>query len=70
MRSGPGLTYEVTGSLSKGDEVDILSASGDWLYVQFGNKTGWVAQWLTAPKNETSGNIHGSLSSEQLKCSF
>lgn len=55
MRSGPGLTYEVTGSLKKGDQVDVLSTSEDWLYIKSNNKKGWIASWLTvSSKTSTS----------------
>ncbi len=64
MRSGPGLTYEVIDSLKRGDQVTVLSSSGDWLQVQSGNKTGWVAQWLTAKKRE--GTAHASMIVSQV----
>jgi len=54
MRSGPGLTYEVTGSLKKGDRVDVLSTSDDWLYVKFANNKGWIASWLTSSSGEST----------------
>lgn len=47
IRSGPGLTYSVTGSLKKGDHVKVISTEGDWLEIQDGNTSGWIASWLT-----------------------
>ncbi|HJF32101.1 MAG TPA: N-acetylmuramoyl-L-alanine amidase [Sporosarcina psychrophila] len=52
IRSGPGLTYAVTGSLNRGDQVDVISTSGDWYQIQNGNSSGWIASWLTASADE------------------
>ena len=43
----PGLTYDVTGSLKKGDQVEVISTSGDWLEIQMATRPGWIASWLT-----------------------
>lgn len=51
IRSGPGLSYDVTGSLKKGAQVEVLSTSGDWLEILDGNSSGWVAAWLTTSTN-------------------
>ena len=57
MRAGPGLSFGVITSLNKGDQVEIISVSGDWLEVQFNGEKGWIASWLTVStqaRNETS----------------
>jgi len=54
IRSGPGLTYDVIGSLKKGDRVKIHSSSGDWYEISIGNGYGWIASWLTVPENQSS----------------
>jgi N-acetylmuramoyl-L-alanine amidase len=54
IRSGPGLTHSVTGSLKKGERVDVISTSGDWYEIQIGNGSGWIASWLTASTNQPS----------------
>ncbi|WP_342505279.1 N-acetylmuramoyl-L-alanine amidase [Sporosarcina sp. FSL K6-2383] len=56
IRSGPGLTYNVTGSLKKGAQIEVLSTSGDWLEIQNGNTTGWIASWLTKSTDFTAGS--------------
>ncbi|MDN7240387.1 SH3 domain-containing protein [Planococcus sp. N028] len=48
LRTGPGLSYSVSGSLSKGDKVTVTGQEGDWYKVQAGEMTGWVASWLTS----------------------
>lgn len=56
IRSGPGLTYDVTGSLKKGSQVEVLSTSGDWLEIRDGNSSGWVASWLTTSTNQSAAS--------------
>lgn len=46
VRSGPGLTYPVTGSMKKGERAEVLSTSGDWHEIRFGSGKGWIASWL------------------------
>ncbi len=44
VRSGPGTSYARAGSLSKNEEVLILSASNGWSRILYrGNKTGYVS---------------------------
>lgn len=46
VRSGPGLTYPVTGSMKKGERAEVLATSGDWHEIRFGSGKGWIASWL------------------------
>lgn len=50
VRSGAGTSYAVTGSLTKGETVIVLSASGSWKRILYnGTKTGYVsAQYLSS----------------------
>lgn len=52
VRSGPGLTYSVTGSMKQGERAEVLATSGDWHEVRFGSGTGWIASWLVASEEE------------------
>lgn len=47
VRSGPGLTYPVITSMKKGDSIEEISRSGDWIEISVGGKSGWIASWLT-----------------------
>ena len=47
VRSGPGLSYSVSGSVKKGEKLAEVSRSGDWIEVKTDDGTGWVASWLT-----------------------
>ena len=66
IRSGAGLTYAVTGSLKKGDRVDVIAVSGDWYEIQHGNSSGWIASWLTASADQSTRtstrSFHASIS--------
>ncbi|AQS60057.1 SH3 domain-containing protein [Desulforamulus ferrireducens] len=65
IRSGPGTNNAVVGKVSKGAKLTVLDTSGDWLKVQSGNTTGWVASWLvniekssvTPPATQVSGQV-------------
>ena len=47
VRSGPGTSYSIIGTLSKGTQVNVVSTSGSWSKIN-SPKTGWVAsQYLT-----------------------
>lgn len=46
VRSGPGTNNTIVGNLKKGDRLTVLAQSGDWVKVQSGSVTGWVANWL------------------------
>lgn len=46
VRTGPGLTYPVAGSMKQGERAEVLATSGDWHEIRFGSGTGWIASWL------------------------
>ncbi len=66
LRLGPGKTFAIAGSLSSGQEVNIIgrSAANDWLQLLIDNEVRWVAQQfidvtgdlLTLPVADTSAN--------------
>ncbi|MCJ1908724.1 SH3 domain-containing protein [Planococcus ruber] len=56
IRSGPGLSYSVTGSLSKGETVNVVSQSDEWYEVNIDGETGWIASWLTTSAKSDSGS--------------
>ena len=44
IRTGPGTNYTKTGSLSKGEQVIVLSTDNGWSRILYhGSKTGWVS---------------------------
>ena len=71
LRSGPGLSFEVTDSLKKGEQLEVVSVSGDWLEVKYKERTGWVASWLTSTtgsnKKETNTKIVSQVNSLNVR---
>lgn len=53
VRSGPGLSYNVTGDLKQGQLATVISQQGDWLEVRVGGQEGWIASWLTTASGDT-----------------
>lgn len=47
VRSGPGLTYDIIGTVNAKDKLTVIDKSDDWLQINFGSSTGWVASWYT-----------------------
>lgn len=43
VRSGPGTSYEVMGSLNKGEQVKIYTEKAGWSEISFNNDRGWVS---------------------------
>ncbi|ANU23565.1 SH3 domain-containing protein [Planococcus donghaensis] len=52
VRSGPGLSYSVTGDLEKGQSATVLSKQDDWLEVRVDGQEGWIASWLTTESGD------------------
>lgn len=42
VRSGPGTSHSIVGSLRSGDTVSILNQQNEWINIQRGNLSGWV----------------------------
>lgn len=54
VRSGPGLTYSLTGKLENGQKVKVIDRSDDWYQISIDGETGWIASWLTKSKQNDS----------------
>ncbi|SDX76273.1 N-acetylmuramoyl-L-alanine amidase [Paenibacillus sp. CF384] len=45
IRSGPGVSYKVVGSLSQGEQITITGSQSDWIKIRTsGRTTGWVSK--------------------------
>lgn len=61
VRSGPGTSYDIIGSLSRDTGIDIMERQNGWVKISFGNRGGWVAERLTGSntsKVQLSGRIY------------
>ena len=57
FRSAPNTSSSVIGYLSAGDIVDIKGKSGDWYYISFGGKTGYVhGDYIKRVNSSTGGS--------------
>ena len=54
MRAEPFADAKTTGSLNKGDSVDILTKKGAWLQVKSKKTTGWI-RLLSVKRGSASG---------------
>jgi uncharacterized protein YgiM (DUF1202 family) len=55
MRYEPFADAKVTGTISKGDNLEILSKKGAWLQVKSKSKSGWV-RLLSVKRGNTGSN--------------
>lgn len=52
VRTGPGLSYPISGSVKKGEKFSIVKTDEDWVQISLGgSKKGWVAQWFTTKES-------------------
>lgn len=54
LRSGPGTTYDKVGTASRGQQMEVLSQTGEWYKVKYQGQTAWVAGWLVAFPGQSS----------------
>lgn len=55
VRSGPGLSYDIIGSLKQGDSLQILDTYNDWYKISYKGHDGWIASWLTESSTKSDG---------------
>lgn len=47
IRSGPGVSYPITGKAAENDTYTVLQKDGDWFQIRLpSGNTGWIADWL------------------------
>jgi len=68
VRSGPGLSYSVVGTVKKGDKYTLIQQKGDWIEIQYSsNKKGWVASWHVKFLTPNSSNGDGVVTADGLR---
>ncbi len=48
VRSGPGITYSIIGSVKQNEKLKVIGKENDWLQIKYGSNIGWVASWYTS----------------------
>ena len=56
VRSGPGTSYSVIGSLSNGKTADVVGVSGNWYKIKYGSRYGYISSAYTADAASTATN--------------
>jgi len=56
VRSGPGSSNEVAGTLLKDTKVEILATSGEWSKIKYAGTEGWVASQYVNPTAAASSS--------------
>ena len=56
IRTGPGLSASSVGILPAGDKVVAIgrNTGNNWIQIQYGSTTGWVAKWVTVYSGDTA----------------
>ncbi|MEH7236149.1 SH3 domain-containing protein [Bacillus sp. JJ1562] len=68
FRSGPGTSFQVIGSLNKGNEARFIEANENWTKILFNGHNGWVSsQFITAKQTSGSTNSNPSSNSNSTK---
>ncbi|MCC3356595.1 SH3 domain-containing protein [Bacillus sp. REN16] len=62
FRSGPGTSFQVIGSLNKGNEAGYIEANENWTKISLNGHIGWVASQFIMAK-QTSGSTNSNPSS-------
>lgn len=54
VRKGPSTSEGVVSVLNTGDSVSVSDEEGDWLFIEWGNDSGWVHEEYVSENNTTS----------------
>ena len=69
VRQGPGLTYEIVGSVKRGEHYKVIDRENDWVKISIsGSEDGWVASWyIEEDKPDVSGAAQAVVTAEGLR---
>lgn len=68
IRSGPGTTYNILGSLPTGTEITITGESNDWYQIEYASGNGWVSAQLTSTSQPSVSNPENPPGATQFTC--
>lgn len=66
VRSGPGTSYSVIGSLSTGKNADVAGVSGNWYKIKYGSGYGYISSAYTADDASTATNNTSNQEDEEM----
>lgn len=66
FRSGPSTSYDKISSLSKGDEVEVISELNGWSHIIYNNKDGYVYSKYLSEKVDLIEKIPSSITAEKI----
>lgn len=50
LRKGPGIEFELKGSVKKGELLQVVGEYGNWYKLSYQGGNAWIAAWLTIPE--------------------
>lgn len=56
VRSGPGTSYSILGTLKTGDTASVVGVSGNWYKINYGSGYGYISSTYTADAASTATN--------------
>lgn len=66
VRSGPGTSYSVIGSLSTGKTADVVGVSGKWYKIKYGSGYGYISSAYTVDAASTAKNNTSNQEEEEM----
>lgn len=67
VRTGAGTSYQVVGSLNKGDTVEVLEQNGSWLKINARIGNGWISKdYVQTNKVQTAATKSGKVTASNL----
>ena len=67
VRSGPGTSYSVIGSLSAGKTADVVGVSGNWYKIKYGSGYGYISSAYTADTASINANASNKEDEEMVE---
>ncbi|AEH53879.1 N-acetylmuramoyl-L-alanine amidase [Heyndrickxia coagulans 2-6] len=69
IRSGPGVSYPITGKAAENDTYTVLQKDGDWFQIRLpSGNTGWIADWLVETGTSSAKQAEqGKITADRLR---
>ncbi|MCD8355943.1 MAG: N-acetylmuramoyl-L-alanine amidase [Clostridia bacterium] len=67
VRSGPGTSYSVIGSLSSGQTAEVVGVSGNWYKIKYDSDYGYISSVYTVDTASTNANTSNQEDKEMVE---